>query len=83
MKAINNSYQQNTMWNQTIPPLTTCQISSLRSASHNINNGNSSGSIVLNYPNTSPISLSDILKATNNYQDGKYVKTYSIINYKL
>jgi hypothetical protein len=65
-------YNQNTMWNQAIPSLTTCQISSLQSATYNINS-------TLNYPNTPPIKLNDILRATNNYQDGKYVKTYQII----
>jgi len=63
-------YNQNTMWNQAIPSLTTCQIGSLQS--YNINS-------TLNYPNTSPINLNDSLRATNNYQDGKYVKTYQII----
>ena len=60
------------MWNQAIPSLTTCQISSLQSATYNINS-------TLNYPNTPLIKLNDILRATNNYQDGKYVKTYQII----
>jgi len=65
-------YNQNTMWNQAIPSLTTCQISSLQSATYNINS-------TLNYPNTSPINLNDIIKSTTGYHDGKYVKTYQII----
>lgn len=60
------------MWNQAIPSLTTCQISSLQSATYNINS-------TLNYPNTSPINLNDIIKSTTGYHDGKYVKTYQII----
>jgi hypothetical protein len=74
-QSMNNSYQQNTMWSQTIPqiaPLTTCQISSLQGVSYNMAN-------TANYPNINAITLNDILKATNNYQDGKYVKTYQII----
>jgi hypothetical protein len=70
-------YNQNTMWNQAIPSLTTCQISSLQGTIQGgltVNNNST-----LNYPNTSPINLNDILRATNNYQDGKYVKTYQII----
>lgn len=65
-------YNQNTMWNQAIPSLTTYQISSLQSATYNINS-------TLNYPNTSPINLNDIIKSTTGYHDGKYVKTYQII----
>ena len=65
-------YNQNTMWNQAIPSLTTCQIGSLQSATYNINS-------TLHYPKTSPINLNDIIKATTGYHDGKYVKTYQII----
>jgi hypothetical protein len=60
------------MWNQAIPSLTTGQIGSLQSATYNINS-------TLHYPNTSPINLNDIIKATTGYHDGKYVKTYQII----
>jgi len=75
-----NGYgQQNTMWNQAIPqitPLTTVQLSSLQGASYNLSNGNSLGSNV-NYANA--ITINDILRPIQGYQDGKYVKTYSII----
>jgi hypothetical protein len=71
-------YNQNTMWNQAIPSLTTYQINSLQGTIQGqgltVNNNST-----LNYPNTPPINLNDILRATNNYQDGKYVKTYQII----
>ena len=78
-QSMNNSYQQNTMWNQTIPPLTTCQISSLPGAIQNLTISNNS---LGNISAISPINLNDILRATNNYQDGKYVKTYQIIEAK-
>jgi hypothetical protein len=71
-------YNQNTMWNQAIPSLTTCQIGSLQGTipiqSLTINNNST-----LHYPKTSPINLNDIIKATTGYHDGKYVKTYQII----
>jgi len=72
------NYNQNTMWNQAIPSLTTCQINSLQGTipiqGLAINNNST-----LHYPNTSPINLNDIIKATTGYHDGKYVKTYQII----
>jgi uncharacterized membrane protein len=78
--SINNAYQQNTMWNQQIQqitPLTTAQISSM-TASYNLANSNSLNNTV-NYPSISAINLNDIIKSTTGYHDGKYVKTYQII----
>jgi len=79
--SINNAYQQNTMWNQQIQqitPLTTAQLNSLQSATYNLANSNSLNNTV-NYPSISAINLNDIIKSTTGYHDGKYVKTYQII----
>jgi hypothetical protein len=83
--ANNKGYgQQNTMWNQplqAIQPLTTGQIASLQSATYNLSNS-TLGHIntnTVNYPSISAINLNDIIKSTTNYQEGKYIKTYQII----
>jgi len=72
---INKGYStQNTMWNQQIQqitPLTTAQISNM-TASYNLANA-------VNYPSISSINLNDIIKSTTGYHDGKYIKTYQII----
>ena len=58
-QSMNKAYQQNTMWNQQIQqiaPLTTSQISSLQSATYNLNSpGNG------NYPAMASININDIL----------------------
>ena len=77
MKQSNNkAYQQNqnTMWSQPIQqiaPLTTSQFNALQSATYNMAN-------TATYPNINAITINDIIRSTS-YQDGKYVKTYSII----
>jgi hypothetical protein len=83
--ANNKGYgQQNTMWNQqiqAIQPLTTGQLASLQSATYNLSNS-TLGHIntnTVNYPSISAINLNDIIKSTTNYQEGKYIKTYQII----
>jgi hypothetical protein len=79
MANIKGYGQQNTMWNQAIPSLTTYQIGSLQGLTTSLNGNPNTINSSINYPSISAINLNDIIKSTTSYQDGKYVKTYQII----